>query len=153
MCGSTPQHCIHLSQWLTPISHGVLTSAGMCPPRPIGRPILVLVPVPLAKPAPERRGFVIEAVAEWATPGPSFSWLCRPTYKNDTSTAKIVARARRYGRNPSSPTRGGRPDSLDSGGSGHGLRIFRTTSHRGDIVLACWLARPTATHHEVDSRL
>lgn len=58
-----------LSQWLTPIiSHGVLTSAGKCPPRPIGRPILVLVPVPLAKPAPERRGFVIEAIAERATP-------------------------------------------------------------------------------------
>ncbi|EJK57973.1 hypothetical protein THAOC_21938, partial [Thalassiosira oceanica] len=54
---------------LTPISHGVLISAGMCPPRPIGRPILVLVPVPLAKPVPEFRGFVVmEAVAERATP-------------------------------------------------------------------------------------
>jgi len=91
MCGSTLQHCIPLSQWLTPISHGVLTSAGMCPPRPIGRPILVLVPVPLAKPAPERRGFVIEAVAERATPR-----VGRPAgeRKRENHDGPLVPRAR-----------------------------------------------------------
>ena len=48
-------------------SNGVLTLAGKSLPRPVGRPILELVPVLLPKPAPEWRGFV-ENVAERATP-------------------------------------------------------------------------------------
>ena len=62
----------------------------MCPPRPIGRPILVLVPVPLAKPAPERRDFVMEAVAEWATPH-----VGRPTgkRKRENNDGPLVPRA------------------------------------------------------------
>ena len=51
-----------------------------------------------------------------------------------TSPAKIGSRARRYGRNPSPPTRFGRPDCLDSGESGHGVRIFYTPLHHGEKV-------------------
>ena len=46
----------------------LLFMAGKSLPRPVGRPILELVPVLLPKPAPERRGFVMENVAERATP-------------------------------------------------------------------------------------
>ncbi|EJK44948.1 hypothetical protein THAOC_36474, partial [Thalassiosira oceanica] len=59
---------------------------------------------------------------------------------------------RRYRRNPSPSTRGGRPDSLDSGGSGHGLRIFQATLHRGEKDRESRLAHQADTHHEVDSR-
>ena len=45
----------------------LLFMAGKSLPRPVGRPILELVPVLLPKPAPEWRGFV-ENVAERATP-------------------------------------------------------------------------------------
>ena len=86
------------------------------------------------------------------TPWGFFSWLCHPTYKNDTSTAKIVHSARRYGRNPSPATPDVRPQSSDSGAWGHGVRIFCTASHRGDILLRSRLAHRADTHHQVDSR-
>ncbi|EJK63887.1 hypothetical protein THAOC_15431, partial [Thalassiosira oceanica] len=59
---------------------------------------------------------------------------------------------RRYRRNPSPSSRGGRPDSLDSGGSGHGLRIFQAALHRGEKDRESRLAHQADTHHEVDSR-
>ncbi|EJK62354.1 hypothetical protein THAOC_17029, partial [Thalassiosira oceanica] len=53
-----------------------------------------------------------------------------------TSPAKNVTRARRYGRNPSSLTRGVWPQSSVSGGFGRCLQIFRTALHDwGDLLL------------------
>ena len=49
-------------------------------------------------------------------------------------------------------TQGGRPDYLGSGGSGHGLRIFQATLHRGEKYRESRLAHQADTHHEVDSR-
>ncbi|EJK77526.1 hypothetical protein THAOC_00640, partial [Thalassiosira oceanica] len=70
-----------------------------------------------------------------------------------TFTAKFGSQPRRYQRNPSPSTRGGRPDSLDSGGSGHGLRIFQATLHRGEKDWESRLAHQAdTTHHPVDSR-
>ncbi|EJK46567.1 hypothetical protein THAOC_34761 [Thalassiosira oceanica] len=48
--------------------------------------------------------------------------------------------------------RWGSNDSPDSGGWLECLRIFRTTSHWGDFILASLLARHAATHHQADSR-
>ncbi|EJK65022.1 hypothetical protein THAOC_14180, partial [Thalassiosira oceanica] len=67
--------------------------------------------------------------------------------------AKIGSQPRRYRRIPSPSTQGGRPDSLDSGGSGHGLRTFRATLHPGEKDRESRLAHQAGTHHEVDSRL
>ncbi|EJK64328.1 hypothetical protein THAOC_14949, partial [Thalassiosira oceanica] len=72
--------------------------------------------------------------------------------KYDTLTAKIGSQPRRYRRIPSPSTRGRRPDYLDSGGSGHGLRTFRATLHRGEKDRESRLAHQAGTHHQVDSQ-
>ncbi|EJK57649.1 hypothetical protein THAOC_22282, partial [Thalassiosira oceanica] len=56
-----------------------------------------------------------------------------------------------YGRWHSQPGKKPRqPDSLNSGGSGHGLRIFRATLHRGEKDRESRLAHQADTHHPVD---